>query len=235
MKYLFLFFCLILCSCENDSLNGICVPIGEGEGFTFNLQGGIDSINLYNSWWKFMGVGKEEGCEVKSDTMECSWFSLVKRESIVFATVNQNNTGQKRYEYVEINGKGGRGKCSDMWGEFTIVQCPEPMELSKDEFLFSSEGGIDSVIVSTSRNSWLDYPLIDLQYKTIAAMCYISQENFSCYGDPIKDHWLAIDIIDGEKIIFSGSKNKSGKERNAILTLDPYNCGVSLKIIQSAE
>jgi len=212
------------------------VPIGLLDVFRFNLQGGIDSIIPNDSWWHFTGVREEEGCEVKPDAIECSWFSVMKKDSIVFAFVKENNTSRERYEYVKIKGNGSHEECTGEPGEIAIIQCPEPMELSKDEFLFSTEGGIDSVIVTTSRNSWLDYPLIDLQYKTIAAMCYISQENFSCYGNPVKDHWLAIDIIDGEKIIFSVSKNESGKERNAILTLDPsWICGASLKIIQSAE
>jgi hypothetical protein len=189
----------------------------EGGVFRFNLQGGIDSTNIYDSWWSFTGVRKEEGCEVKPDTIECSWFSMVKRKSIVFASVKQNNTGQRRYEDVKIKGNGGRGECSDERGEITIIQCPEPMELSKDEFLFSSEGGIDSVIVTTSRKSWLEHP--------------------SFYGDPIKDHGLTIDVIDdGEKIIFSASKNESGKEIITNLTLDdPWVCGPHIRIVQATE
>jgi len=238
MKYLFLLFCIILCSCEyNSGKRGTCIPM-EGGGFRFNLQGGIDSTDIYDSWWSFTGVRKEEECEIKPDTIECSWFSMVKRESIVFASVKQNNTGQKRKVDVKIKGKGGRGECSDEWGEISIIQCPEPMELSKDEFLFSSEGGMDSVIVTTDRNSWLEYPLINLQYKTIGAMCYISQESFKCYGDTIKDHWIAIDIKDGEKITLSVSKNESGKERISILIFDPWmywDCCPSVNIVQAAE
>jgi hypothetical protein len=233
MKHLFLFFCLILCSC--DLVDGTCVPIG-GEGFKFNSQSGIDSIIPNDSWWHFTGVQGEEGCEVKPDAIECSWFSIVKKDSIVFASVKQNDTDRKRYGYTKIKGNGGHGECSDEWGEFTISQCPEPtdMDLSKDEFLFGSEGGIDSVIVTTNRNSWLSHPLISVRYGNIH---YLYEEGFDFSGhSSVKDPWFAItDIIDGEKIILSVSKNESGKERIATLTLDPYNCGANITIIQSAE
>jgi hypothetical protein len=135
VKYLFLFFCLILCSCEDPELNGTCVPIEE-ELLKFNSQGGIDSISPYYYWRMSFtgiftaGVGEEE-CEVKPDTVECLWFSLVKRDSAVFASVNQNNTGRIRDVSIKIWEKGD--KC-DMWGAITIIQYPEPIELSKDEF-----------------------------------------------------------------------------------------------------
>jgi len=222
------------------------VPIGLLGVFRFDLQRGIDSIIPYDSWWSFTDVREEEwwnstsvrkneGCEVKPDTVECLWFSVVKRDSVVFASVKQNHTGRERYATLDIKGKGSHEECTGEPGEIAIVQCPEPMELSKEELLFNSEGGIDNVIVTTNRTSWLEYPFIYLRDTAMRVICYISQENFSCYGDPIKYDWLAIDIIDGEKIIFSVSKNKSGKERNAILTLDSWNCGHNVKVIQSAE
>jgi len=228
LKYSFLFLCIILWSCEDSGLNGGCIPIGGELRFSFNSQEGTDSQITYDSWWSFTGVRGEEGCEVKPNTMECSWFSVVKKDSIVFASVKQNNTGQKRYEYIEIKGNGGHSKCSDMWGEITIIQCPEltDMELSKEELLFGSEGGIDSVIVTTNRNSWLNDPYISVNYENASYIFsnFWSDTNF----------WININMTDERKIIFSVSKNESGKERNAILILDYYNCGASLKVIQSA-
>jgi len=246
VKHLFLFFCLIFCSCF-DTIDGDCVPefLDGLEGFTFNSQGGIDSMITQDYLGNLIGVyGHErlnEECEFKHDTLECSWFRVVKRDSIVFASVKQNNTGQKRYKYVDVNGSGKHGKCSERPVSIEISQCPEllDIELSNEELLFGSEGGIDSVIVTANRTSWLDHPFIGVRYGTIhyiyETIYYRSQYGswFSRY--PIKDPWLAIDIIDGEKIIFSVSKNESGKERNAILTLDPDNCGANIKVIQSAE
>jgi hypothetical protein len=240
MKYLFLFFCLILCSCEDSRGDWDCIPIGSGKGFIFNSSGGIDSIYIDNSWWSFTGVREEEGCEVKPEAMECSWFSLVKRENIVFATVKQNNTGEGRYADVRIKGNGGSGECSDVRGMFEIYQCPEltDMELSKDELLFSSEGGMDSVIVTTGRNHWLNYPDINVSYDGVVYVFDPNTDgfNFSDYVSKysyIKDPWFNINTVD-EKLIFSINRNESGKERNFSVSF-PGSCKPSVKIIQSAE
>jgi len=247
MKHLLLFFCLILCSCSEPSIDGTCVPevLYGLEGFTFNSQGGIDSIITQDHLGNLIGVWGEglekEGCEVKPDAIECSWFRVVKRDSVVYAMVEQNNTGQERYKKIQIEGSGKHGECSERSVSIEISQCPEllDMELSKYELLFSSEVGIDSVIVITNRTSWLDHPFIGVRYGTIhyiyETIYYRSQYSSWFSGYPIKDPWLAIDIIDGEKIVFSVSKNESGKERNAILTLDLYNCCPSIKVVQSAE
>jgi hypothetical protein len=53
--------------------------------------------------------------------------------------------------------------------------------------------------------------------------------------NPSIDHWFTIDIIDRKKIVFSVSKNESGKEREAYVALDPLNCEANIKIIQSVE
>ncbi|MDR2583200.1 MAG: hypothetical protein LBC75_06945 [Fibromonadaceae bacterium] len=218
MKYLFLIFCLILCSCEQPVT---CIPIVLG--FTFDSQEGIDSMITYNNFGgydylgNFIGVRNEEGCEVKPDTIKCSWFSLVKKDSIVFASVKQNDTGRKRYEVVNIKRDDGTGECDGRSGNFTISQCPEPAE----QLLFGSEGALDSLILTINGSSW-------------------SSITIDTGWNYLEDPWFAIiDIVDKEKnkmkIIFSISKNESGKERNAILTVDSNNCGSSVKIIQAAE
>ena len=239
MKYLFLLFCIILCSCSDESTRiGTCDRISLGGAFKFNSQGGIDSIIPYDSWWNFTGVQKEEGCEVKPDAIECSWFSVMKKDNIVFASVKQNDTGIERYEYVDIRGYDGPDKCDGKSGSFPISQCPEllDMELSKDELLFSSEGGMDSVIVTTGRNHWLNYPDINVSYDGVVYVFDPNTDgfNFSDYVSKyIKNPWFNINTID-EKLIFSISKNESGKERNFSVSF-PGNCGPTIKIIQSAE
>jgi len=215
---------------------GDCVPITL-RGFKFNSQEGIDSIYIDDSWWSFTGVREEEGCEVKPEAMECSWFSVVKRENIVFATVKQNNTGEGRYVDVRIKGNGGPGECSEETGGLTIFQCPEltDMELSKEELLFSSEGGIDSVIVTTNRNSWLNDPYISVNYENASYVFrpYTHGFDFSNFWSDT-NFWFNINMPDERKIIFSVSKNESGKERNFSIDID-RSCGANVKVIQSAE
>jgi hypothetical protein len=208
--------------------------------FKFNSQEGTDSIIPHDYQWSFTGVRGEEGCEVKPETIECSWFSVVKKDRIVFASVKQNNTGRERYEYIKVYRNGGTGECTENSGEFTISQCPEltDMELSRDELLFSSEGGMDSVIVTTGKNHWLNYPHINVSYENVV---YVFDPNtdgfdFSDYVSKyleIKDIWFNINIID-EKLIFSINKNESGKERTFSVSF-PGSCKPTIKIIQSAE
>jgi hypothetical protein len=231
MKYLLLIFCLVLCSCEPS---WVCVPINSEHEFEFDPQGGIDSTKIDASRWKFTGVREwfagveKEKCEVKSDTIKCSWFSVIKRDSIVFASVKQNDTGKKRYKNVEIKGKRkGEDEC---WGVITISQCFESTdELSKEEFLFSAKGGIDSVTVTKNIGSVLALSDYDDVYKFV----------YHYFNPPyiIESSWYTISIPDEKKMIFSVSKNETGKERSftVALYLD-YICEYNdLKIIQSAE
>jgi len=154
MRYISLFFCLLLFSCDYSSelpiVIGDCVPITL-DGFLFNSQGGTDSLTYGYEHWKFTGVQQEKECEVEPETIKCSWFSVVKKDSTVFVSVKQNDTDLEKHEYVNIKGNGEDGECSDSKGGFEIIQCPiDVIELSKEELLFSSEGGIDSVTISQS-------------------------------------------------------------------------------------
>jgi hypothetical protein len=239
MKYLLIVFCLVLCSCEH-SVDGTCVPI-HLNGFKFNSQEGTDSIIAYDYRWSFTDVREEEGCEVKPETIECPWFSLVKKDSIVFASVKQNDTGKRKYEHVEIKKYDGPGRCDGRRGSLTIFQCPEQtdIELSKEEFLFSAEGGVDSAIIITDRTFWLDHLSIFVHYGNVVHLFdpdkhgfdfsnYVSKHSY------IKDIWFNINIIDEKKIIFSINRNESGKERSFGVTF-PVNCGPTIKVIQSAD
>jgi len=243
MKYLFLIICLILYSCvREERLDGGCVPteMFPFDRFSFNSQEKTDSAFVYGyNWWFMEPRYQSEKCKlIGSAKLECPWVSAEKKDdTTVVVSVKQNNTGKKRDISININVNDGSGeKCSENRKWLTITQCFEitDMELSKEEFLFRAEGGVDSVIVTTNRESWLRHPFIGVRYGDIYYE-YQKGFDFSDYSD-IKDPWFAItDIIDGRKIIFSVSKNESGKERNSILRLDPYNCGANFKIIQSAE
>jgi len=237
MKYLSLFFCLFLFSCDYSSdlsseIDGDCVPITL-YGFLFNSQEGIDSLT-YGYWhWKFTGVQKEKECEVEPETIKCSWFSVVKKDSTVFVSVKQNDTDLERHEYVNIKGNGDGGKCSAVRGGFDIIQCPiDVIELSKEELLFSSEGGTDSITVANNRNSWL----------------YLRLDGSGITGGPesgshefippytVEGSWFTISIPDRKKVIFSVNKNDTGKERYFIATFGLGICGSSsVTISQSTE
>jgi hypothetical protein len=234
MKRLFLLLSLLLSSCDNR-LTGDCYPIIP-DRLLFSSQGGIDSARIGYRWW-FSNLYKE--CElIEPEKVECPWLSAEKKDSATaIVLVKQNNTGKERSTLIRIKTNDDMGgECSENSGWISIHQCFEPtdMELSKEELLFSAEGGMDSVIVATDRESWLEHPVIGVRYENIRYN-YRKGFDFSDYSH-IKDPWFAIiDIVDGEKIIFSVSKNESGKERTSTATLDPYNCGPSIKIIQSAE
>jgi hypothetical protein len=240
-----MFLCFILIfSCERH-LDDDCDLIAPQHALSFDAQEGTDSsivIGGYRVW--FTDVQKEEECEfIKPEQIECPWFSAeIVRKSIIIASVKQNNTGQKRYKYVNIKGNDGRaGKCSENSGGFTIEQCPEPVDikLSKEELFFGSKGEVDTITITTDRNSWLAHPLIGVQYENIHYIydIYTDGHDFFSYSSKysyINDLWFNV-AIDGNKIIFSANKNESGKERYFGITIDPGNCGRDIKITQSAK
>jgi hypothetical protein len=60
MRHLFLFFCLILCSCEYSAPDGSCEPVKlSKEKLLFNAEGGIDTVTVNKRFWLsgFIGIG----------------------------------------------------------------------------------------------------------------------------------------------------------------------------------
>ncbi|MDR3000158.1 MAG: hypothetical protein LBU89_02745 [Fibromonadaceae bacterium] len=234
MKRLFLFFSLLLASCFWESnLIGDCYPMDVSPyELSFDSQEGVDSTFVFGYQWWFTDLQKEKCKFTEPEKIECSWFSAEKmHDSFIIVSVKQNNTGKKRSEQVRIHGdSGGNGECSKNRGSFYVTQCPEliDIELSKEELLFGSEGGIDNVTVTTDRQLY-----IDLQYENIH---YRYQDDFDVYiSSHIKDPWFSVNVIDGKNIFFSVSKNETGKERNFSLLLDNHNCGTKIDVYQSAE
>jgi hypothetical protein len=229
MKYLFLIICLVLCLSCKHVLDGDCYPIlPEEELSIFNSQGGIDSTYIGYNWWFSDKYNK--GCKfIEPQKIECSWFSAEKKGNYtVVVSVKQNDTSQKREGYARIESKGGTGECSENSGWVSIAQCSDltDIELSKEEFLFSAEGGIDSVIIATNRESWLNQPYIGIWYENAVY-------GYDFYEEYIK--WFNINIIDEKKIIFSVNRNETGEERNFSIAIDDSECGPRVKVIQSAE
>ncbi|MDR2970659.1 MAG: hypothetical protein LBU83_01835 [Bacteroidales bacterium] len=251
MRYLFLIFCLVLCFCNcTDIVEWSCRPIPVG-GLSLNEQEVIDSvitvvynpINYDYKWW-FSNIQIKECTFITPEKIECSWFSAKKAsDNTMIVSVKQNETDKRRDGDVYINTDDGKGeRCSKNRGGLLIVQCPEPIviEQSKGELLFSFEGGLDTVTVTTNRSSWLNEPIIGVRYgdgKT--------RYTYNVYKDiyynnnhpyyPSIDHWFTINIIDKNNVVFLVSKNESEKERSADVTFDPLNCGTGIKIIQSVE
>jgi len=178
MKYLFLLFCLILCSCNQGTYCNESPPppkLGLRSVFSFNWQEGFDSTFISNSsYWWFEDTGKEECIflkpaeepnycennycnEDKNHIMKinCSWFSAVKRDdSTVIVSVKQNDTEKIRKTSITL---GGYYRYRDdsveetdyvISGGFKITQCPEPIKFSKEELLFNAEGGVDTITVN---------------------------------------------------------------------------------------
>jgi hypothetical protein len=225
MKRLFLFFCLAaLCSCNQEPIADSCEPVGETR-FFFDSQEGIDSANIYGYWLFSSAL---PGCEVKPEKVECPWFSAVKKDNdAVIVSVKQNDT-EVRSASVKINGDDGKGKweCSGFkngWKEFTITQCsPDSIKVSKEELLFGAEGGIDSVTVINNNSSQSSLGIIGFAYIPYG------------FAGVINGSWYSIRIPDREKIVFSISKNETGKERDFIVNFKPCTSS-EVKVTQSAE
>jgi hypothetical protein len=201
----------------------------------FNSQERIDSAYIgYYNWWfpepQYPNPYSGERCKlIEPEKIECSWFSMEKRDSFVVVSVKQNNTYQKRSKSIDVKiNSGGTGPCNENRGWISISQCFDStdIELSKEEFLFNAEGGIDTVIITTNRESWLNRLDIGIWYENAVY-------GYNFYEEYIK--WFNIDIIDEKKIVFSVNRNESGKERSFSIEIDSGNCGPSVKIIQSAE
>ncbi|MDR3000784.1 MAG: hypothetical protein LBU89_05915 [Fibromonadaceae bacterium] len=234
MKRLFLFFSLLLASCSWESnLIGSCIPMDVSPyELSFDSQEGVDSMVVLEYQWWFTDLQKEKCKFTEPEKIECSWFSAEKaHDSIIIVSVKQNKTRRKRSEKVIIYGdSGGNRECSKNRGSFYVTQCPEliDIELSKEELLFGSEGGIDNVIVTTDRQLY-----IGLQYENVQ---YGYQDDFDVYiSSHIEDPWFSVNVIDGKNIFFSVSKNETGKERSFSLLLDHYDCGTKIDVYQSAE
>jgi len=160
MRYIFLFFCLILCiSCkfERQEAAGYCSdsPKLSKKEISFGAEGGIDSVVMEDSYW--LGHLLYRGCKGIWDEpdycndnycksaqvmkIECSWFSVTKMdEYTLLVSVNENNTNEEKNVYIDIQA----GNCHS---GFSIVQTPK----SPRELWFNAKGGIDSI---TTEGEW---------------------------------------------------------------------------------
>jgi len=129
------------------------------------------------------------------------------------------------------------------------------VNLSKKELFFSAEGGIDSVTASflnldhgiTIGDTIIYYHPPPPRYKlkenvnkpsepffAYDAISYITIDPYD-YVIHIESSWFTIDRLDREKIMFSVSKNETGKERNFGIYLNGGNCIDALEASQSAK
>jgi len=137
MKYLFLIFCLVLCSCEVSAPDGDCpdpIKLSKKE-LLFSAHGGIDSVFIEDTFWWI--EGNVEECEViragKSDycsnnycgsgssiiKIECSWFNATQTsEHTILVSVNQNETEEERWQDVGV-------QAGDCFSDFSIIQFAE--------------------------------------------------------------------------------------------------------------
>jgi len=232
MKRLLLLFCLILCSCEHSNSQPDCcfqpIDISKWE-LSFNSQEGIDSVfvldDTYWWFWDRQKVLEFKGCKfIEHEKIECSWFSTVKKDdSTIIVSVKQNDTDQERMQNIYI-------KDNSYTGSFTIIQCPLPIELSKEELLFSAEGGIDSVTVTNKKGPWFTIILRGSDIGIISESIIFKPPYIK------KGSWFTINILDEKKIVFSTDKNETGKEREFIATIGGDACGSGIiKVSQSAE
>jgi len=221
-----------LCSCENGrdccSTGPIHIDTSKGR-LSFNPQGGIDTVFVLDDtyWWFWDEKEEFKGCTfIEYEKIECSWFSTVKKDdSTIIVSVKQNDTEEARSQSIYI-------KDSSYTGSFTITQCFESTdELSKEEFLFSADGGVDSVTVTKNIGHWLSLSGSGIPGGPPTAAHHFNPPYI------VEGSWYTISIPDEKKVIFSIKKNETGKERDFTATLSPvYICEDSrVKIIQSAE
>jgi hypothetical protein len=129
--------------------------------------------------------------------------------------------------------------------------------LSKEELLFSAEGGTDSV--TAKDRFWLsgDIGIGDTIVNCHSPSTYFLRSeaaimnippsydyegDISClsgedtwYEEGIKGPWFAVYRLDDKKIFFSVNKNETGKKRNFRIFLDAGDCGAKIEVTQSAE
>jgi len=250
----FLCFCLILCTCNNLDCCSDGPPridLSKDE-LSFNMQEGIDSAFVrYNAYWWF---GEESGLQNECEyikpanepnycndnycndnkglvmKIECPWFSAVRtNDSTILVLVKQNGTETKRSKNIPVYGILPYST-SVLKRELSVTQCPEPIELSKEELSFSAEGGIDSIAIAMNRD-------IDLTYKialygwpgSIVAQCHYDDSFVECPS------WFTLDISDKNKIIVSVSKNDMALGERTFGISFEDRCEKTIIVTQSAE
>lgn len=121
--------------------------------------------------------------------------------------------------------------------------CSNPPKLSKNELLFSAQGGVDSVVVSNP-HWWLR-----VTYMGDGTMC----ESFGTINDPdycnnnyckgnahdevmkIECPWYSVTRTGGHTLIVSVSQNETGEERKQFEGVHAGNCGAGFSITQYAK
>jgi hypothetical protein len=197
---------------------------------SFNSQEGVDSVLVYSTYWRFEDKqGKFERCEfIEHEKIECPWFSTVKEgDSTIIVSVEQNDTGYMRSQEIYV-------KDDSYTGSFEITQCPELIELSRDELLFGSKGGVDSITVITDKHYTLR-PIPNTITEEHPGLIHFDYDPIQVYRlIRVTCDWISIDIPEEKKIIISAKKNRTGKERGFVIALYDDRCE-KIKVIQSAE
>jgi len=244
MKRLLLLFCLLLCSCEQDTDICDCGPypkflrFSEGGSFLLDWQGGLDSTFVLNSnyWWFeesdyatsqqncifFKPVEEPDYCddnycnEDKNQAIkiECPWSSIVKKNDSTIIVSVKQNDTEKR-RYISIPVGGHHIETSEyISGYIFIDQCPEPID-----DLFSKEN------LSFNVEGGVDTVIVNVD---IELHPWISHNL-----GPREDPGFTMKIAEN-KIIISVSKNEAGRPRKYSITFDE-RCEEEIKVTQSAE
>jgi len=99
-----------------------------------------------------------------------------------------------------------------------------PPELSNEELLFSSEGGIDSIDMSSA---WLK--------DTYAQNGCISIKNNNKETRKIECPWFSVTQLSDYKLLISVNKNETGQEREQVVSVSGGDCNSIFLVYQSAE
>ena len=122
--------------------------------------------------------------------------------------------------------------------------CSDFPKLSKKELLFSTQGGVDSVIVDDSfmqldRDSGKECKYIGAENEPNYCSSNYCISNGSVSSNltmKIECPWFAVQQISKYIILVSVDKNETGEERNGGVGIQAGNCfGAGFKITQSGE
>jgi hypothetical protein len=117
--------------------------------------------------------------------------------------------------------------------------CSNPPRSSKNELLFGTQGGIDSV-TANHPYWWLAVPVEDsseCEFWGRGSDPDYCNNNYCRSNGIMKAQcpWFSVTRTDGHTLVVSISQNETGEERKQFVVMSGGNCGAGFSIIQSAE
>lgn len=99
-NFILLIISFIICSCSKDGFTTTSTPVYFGEDNIINLNSNKQEteVKANHPYWQ-MSLGYNNGSEIKGDTINGEWFTLIKK-----------NNGEALFIKVEKNGREKRSQ-----------------------------------------------------------------------------------------------------------------------------